>query len=356
MTLRHAQGNSLPCQRLVQPVLDWLAGHNLVQSMKGNGMDRQAVALASAHLRRGGLVVMPTETVYGLAADATNERAVANIFAAKGRPTFDPLIVHVADAEAAWQLAEVNADAQALAAALWPGPLTLVMPRRPGSVPDLVTSGLDTVAVRCPDHPLAQALLRECGLPLAAPSANLFGRMSPTRVEHIGDQFRDFAVQILDGGPCRVGLESTVVALCEVPIVLRPGGVTIEQLSAVLGVRPALADSAGRAQHLPAPAPGMLKSHYAPSKPLSLRLPGAAWPTGSDWGFCAYRGHDLPKDCAGSQVLSASGDDQEAAARLFTCLRALDASNAAQLCAELLPDEGLGLAINDRLRRAAGLG
>lgn len=307
---------------------------------------------AVAVIRRGGLVGMPTETVYGLAADALSPAAVLRIFAAKGRPRFDPLIVHIPDPDWAWQVAVPTPRAMKLAAACWPGPLTLVL-RRQGIVPDIVTSGLDTVGVRCPDHPLARDLMRICGTPLAAPSANPFGRISPTTAEHVREQLGPLVDIVLDGGPCRVGIESTVLLVDPKPLILRPGGLTHERLEAILGEPVAVAGRGERADHLPKQAPGMLASHYAPSKTLTLRTPGAPWPGDPTVGVLAWQqAPPLPV----VETLSPAGDLVEAATRLFACLRRLDASAATSLMAELVPDEGLGLGINDRLRRAAGLG
>lgn len=316
--------------------------------------DTNLVAAAAA-LRAGRLVGMPTETVYGLAANALDPAAVLRVFSAKGRPTFDPLIVHVADAAQAWTVAQPSPRAERLAAALWPGPLTLVLPRR-ANVPDVVTSGLDTVGVRCPAHPLALALIRAAGVPLAAPSANLFGRISPTTAAHVREQLGDAVAVVLDGGPCRVGIESTVLLPDPTPIILRPGGVTRERLEEILGEPVAVADRAVRAASLPQQAPGMLPSHYAPVKPLRLRASDEAWPTDPSIGVLAFTGQDLPLSLTRVEVLSRSGDLAEAAAGLFAALRRLDATPARSLVAELVPDHGLGLGINDRLRRAAGLG
>ncbi len=303
-------------------------------------------------IRRGGLVGMPTETVYGLAADALNPLAVAAIFAAKGRPRFDPLIVHIADPDWAWQIAVPSPRARRLAEACWPGPLTLVLPRLP-IVPDIVTSGLETVAVRCPDHLIARHLIRVCGTPLAAPSANPFGRISPTTAEHVREQLGALVDVILDGGPCRIGIESTVLLPDPLPTILRPGGLTREELEHVLGEPVAVAGRDQRAGHLPPQAPGMLASHYAPRKPLRLRAVSEPWPADPAVGILAFRdGPEAPL----VEILSPAGDPAEAATRLFACLRRLDASPARELLAELVPDAGLGLAINDRLRRAAGLG
>ena len=312
----------------------------------------QAMIAAVAAIRAGGLVGMPTETVYGLAADALNPAAVLKIFSAKGRPRFDPLIVHIPDPDWAWQIAVATPRAMKLAAACWPGPLTLVL-KRQSMVPDVVTSGLDTVGIRCPDHPLARELLRICGTPLAAPSANVFGRISPTTAEHVREQLGDLVDVILDGGPCRVGIESTVLLTDPYPLILRPGGLTRERIEEILGEPVAIAGRTERAGHLPRQAPGMLASHYAPRKPLTIRAPMAAWPMDSQVGVLAFRqAPDLPH----VEVLSPTGNLSEAATRLFACLRRLDASPATSLMAELLPEEGLGEGINDRLRRAAGLG
>ncbi len=309
------------------------------------------VAAAADAIRRGLLVGMPTETVYGLAANALDARAVLSVFEAKGRPRFDPLIVHCADVAMARTVAHFSPRAERLAA-LWPGPLTLVLPRLP-CIPDAVTAGLDSVAVRIPDHPLALALIRAAGVPLAAPSANRFGRISPTTATHVAEQLGEAVAGILDGGPCRIGVESTVLRPDPSPIVLRPGGVTREQLAQALGEPVALADRNARSAALPQEAPGMLASHYAPRAPLRLRAAGEAWP--ADAALLAFTGADLPSGAV-SAVLSRTGDLPEAAANLFALLRRLDATAPRAIVAELVPDSGLGEAINDRLRRAAGLG
>jgi L-threonylcarbamoyladenylate synthase len=306
---------------------------------------------ASAIIRAGGLVAMPTETVYGLAADALDERAVLGIFEAKGRPRFDPLIVHVADSETAWSLAQPTPRARHLAATCWPGPLTLVLPRR-ALVPDLVTSGLETVAIRVPDHPVALALLRACG-PLAAPSANRFGRISPTTSAHVREQFPDLALCVLEGGACRVGIESTVL-LTDPPLILRPGGLSRATLEDLLGERIALSSREQRAHAISQRSPGLLASHYAPRAPLALRV--GAWPRAAGLAYLSFRGDDLPEPGRPCEVLSPSGDLSEAATRLFAALRRLDELGPRQIIAELAPEEGLGEGINDRLRRAAGLG
>lgn len=313
---------------------------------------------AARHLHQGGLVVMPTETVYGLAANAGDAAAVAQVFAAKGRPVFDPLIVHIADAAAAWRVAVPNPQAEALAAAFWPGPLTLVLPRRPGVIADLVNSGLDTVAVRCPQHPLALELLRLSDLPLAAPSANLFGRISPTTIEHVADQFAEHGALLLDGGPCRVGIESTVLTWIPHPVILRPGGISAEALAPYLGGPPPVLVKPPQGAIV---APGLLASHYAPRKSLHWIPENQPWPAGAQWGVLAF-GSDAPPlypqvgGVGAVENLSPESDLVAAASRLFAAMRRLDAGPAQQLIARPLPAHGLGVAINDRLRRAAGLG
>jgi len=313
------------------------------------------LSAAAAALRSGQLVGMPTETVYGLAADATDPAAVLRIFQAKGRPTFDPLIVHVADTAQAWTVAEPSPRALRLAAACWPGALTLVLPRR-ATIPDVVTSGLETVGVRCPDNPLALALIRAAGRPLAAPSANLFGRISPTTAQHVQEQLGAAIAGVLDGGPCRIGIESTVLLPDPAPLILRPGGVTRERLEEILGEPVAVAGRSDRAAHLPQQAPGMLASHYAPRIPLRLRAAGEAWPHAREVAVLAFTGADLPAGIGPAEILSATGDLAQAATTLFASLRRLDASGASSIVAELVPEHGLGQGINDRLRRAAGLG
>jgi L-threonylcarbamoyladenylate synthase len=314
------------------------------------------VDAAAAVIRRGGVVAMPTETVYGLAADATGVAAVARIFELKGRPAFDPLIVHVEDAARAMAVAEVDAGAARLMEVFWPGPLTLVLPRR-AIIPDLVTSGLPTVGVRCPDHPLARRLIAACDRPLAAPSANRFGRLSPTTAAHVRRQFSADEVPILDGGPCRIGVESTVVVVgAHGAVVLRPGAIALDDLAAALGRPVRLGDTSDRVAALPRQAPGLLRQHYAPLTPLRLRDPDAPWPVARDCGRLAFTGADLPPEGGATEILSPSGDLAEAANRLFAALSRLDAVGNREIVAELVPATGIGMAINDRLCRAAGLG
>lgn len=303
----------------------------------------QAIARAAELLRAGRLVAFPTETVYGLGGDATSEQAVALIFAAKSRPRFNPLIVHVPGFAEAETLAAFDERARALAARFWPGPLSLVLPRRATSGLSLLASaGLDTVALRAPVHPVAQTLLRAAGKPIAAPSANRSGRVSATAAAHVEGELGNRVALILDAGPCPIGVESTVLDLTgETPMLLRPGGVPIEDLAAFLG--PIATAATG-----PARSPGMLASHYAPSLPLRLDArtaqPGEA--------LLAF-GPEAPLGFHKVLWLSRAGDLAEAAANLFAMLRALDRPDLAGIAVMPIPEEGLGRAINDRLRRAA---
>jgi L-threonylcarbamoyladenylate synthase len=303
----------------------------------------ETIARAAALLRDGRLVGFPTETVYGLGGDATSERAVAAIFAAKRRPRFNPLIVHVPGLAEAEALAVFDARARTLAAHFWPGPLSLVLARRTDSRLSLLASaGLDTVAIRAPAHPIAQALLRAAERSVAAPSANRSGRLSPTEAGHVAEELGDAVALILDGGRCPVGLESTVIDLTgAMPVLLRPGGVTGEALAALLG--PIRRPSAAAIK-----SPGMLASHYAPTLPLRYDAaearPGEA--------LLAF-GPEPPPGFAEVWWLSRSGDLTEAAANLFAMLRRLDRPPFSGIAVMPIPKHGLGRAINDRLRRAA---
>lgn len=303
------------------------------------------IAEAARLIRDGELVAFPTETVYGLGADATNERAVAKIFEAKGRPHFNPLISHVLDAAEAQRFVRWNDTAEKLAARFWPGPLTLVLPRGVNSpIALLATAGLDTVAIRAPAHPMAQALIHASGRPIAAPSANRSGAVSPTLASHVAQSLGDRVKLILDGGPCTVGLESTVLDLTTAtPTLLRPGGATREEIETVIGpVALSNAIPNGDAAHK---SPGQLASHYAPSRPV--RLEAVAAEAGEALlGF----GPNAP---AAMLNLSKTGDLAEAAANLFAHLRALDSPGVTRIAVMPIPQTGLGLAINDRLRRAA---
>jgi L-threonylcarbamoyladenylate synthase len=307
---------------------------------------REAIDAAGAALRGGALVAFPTETVYGLGADACNGRAVAAIFAAKGRPRFNPLIAHVPDTDAAGRLGCLTDSGWRLAAAFWPGPLTLVMAKQPACpVADLATAGLDTIALRVPAHPIAQALLRAADRPIAAPSANRSGHVSPTTAAHVQADLGSSIAVILDGGPAPIGLESTVVdATGEDPVILRLGGLARDSIARVLGRRIALAQGEpGK----PA-SPGMLARHYAPAARLRLDVREVH---GGE-ALLAFGPH-VPAHGGAAVNLSASGDLVEAAANLFSALRALDAAGAAAIAVMPIPREGLGEAINDRLRRAA---
>ena len=335
----------------------------------------ESIAEAAAILSRGGLVAFPTETVYGLGGDAFNPEALARIFQAKGRPRFDPLIVHIADPETLGQVADLSPlDAAAreklslLTRNLWPGPLTLVLPKR-RAVPDLATSGLPTVAVRLPAHETARRLIALSTGAIAAPSANPFGYLSPTLAEHVTETLGDKIDLVLDGGPSRVGLESTVLDLCgERPTILRPGGTPREAIEALIGpvhTGPGTDDR----QTDGLPSPGMMKSHYAPRSPLAvhdgesiLALPQSGASPKGETAFLFFDGATRdawlsrhPEGKARVAVLSQGGDAVEAAARLFQALHELDRLNPGLIHAQLAPDHGLGQAINDRLRRAGNL-
>ncbi len=305
-----------------------------------------AVATAAACLRRGGLVAMPTETVYGLAADATSDKAVAGVFAAKGRPAFNPLIAHVLDVEQAKRFAAFSKQAEILAEAFWPGPLTLVLPVGPGcAVSLLARAGADTVALRAPAHETARALIEAVGAPLAAPSANRSGRVSPTTAAHVLADLDGRIDWILDGGACRYGLESTIVACLDAgPALLRPGAIARDAIEARIGAR------LGPAPLARAPiAPGRLKSHYAPRAHLRLEASDVATTEAAlDFGGALSGRPSMAR-----LDLSPSGDLVEAASNLFAHLRALDESGALTIAVAPVPDRGLGAAINDRLARAA---
>ncbi len=315
------------------------------------------IDLIAEALRQGKLAAIPTETVYGLAGNALDVNAVAAIFEAKQRPSFDPLIMHLASAEAVSDyVTDFPAPLRALADAIWPGPLTLLLPRR-ALVPDLVTSGLERVAVRVPGHPLALGLLQSLDFPLAAPSANPFGYISPTLAEHVQAQLGDRIPLILDGGACSVGIESTIVGMEEgmgdsEPCVYRLGGLSVSEIENIIGPVTVKAHSSSQ----PA-APGSLEQHYAPGTAFLLDDTGTLAERLQQQGkyIAALRFQAaLPAiDATAQRVLSLKGDLREAAARLFAAMRELDALGADTIVAEPLPEEGLGLAINDRLRRAA---
>jgi L-threonylcarbamoyladenylate synthase len=306
--------------------------------------DSAAVTAAAVCLGAGGLVAFPTETVYGLGADARNGGAVARLYAAKGRPSFNPLIAHVADGDAARKLGGFNSDAERLAAAFWPGPLTLVLPRQPDCpVSELALAGLDSVAVRMPAHPIARALLTAFGAPVVAPSANRSGHVSPTQAAPVLADLRGRIDLVLDGGPCTVGLESTIVACLDTPTLLRSGGTARVEIERVLG-RPLAAAAPNEGAPV---APGMLGSHYAPK--ARLRLDAEA-PRGGE-ALLAFG--PAPAIAGLTRNLSPRGDLVEAATNLFSHLRALDAAGAKIIAVMPVPRDGLGEAINDRLARAA---
>lgn len=300
----------------------------------------EGIAEAARILRGGGLVAVPTETVYGLAARADRDESVAAIYRAKGRPSFNPLIVHVADVESARTLAEFDERAQRLAEAFWPGPLTMVLPLRGGAtIAPAVTAGLSTLALRCPAHPAMRALIAELGLPLAAPSANRSGGVSPTSAAHVVASLGERIDAVIDAGPCQAGLESTIVALRADGCwqLLRPGPIAETALAAVLGRAPVAVTSRQ------IEAPGQLASHYAPGKPVRLDA-AAARPDEFHIGFGAV---------AGDATLSASGDLVEAASRLYALLHQGAADARPCIAVAPIPEDGIGKAINDRLRRAA---
>lgn len=313
----------------------------------------ESIRLAAETIRMGGLVAFPTETVYGLGCDALNPDAAAKVFEAKQRPQFDPLIVHIADRR---QLDNVvralTTTARRLIDQFWPGPLTLVLPKQP-TIPDLVTSGLDTVAVRMPNHPVAHALIREAGTPIAAPSANPFGYVSPTTAQHVADGLGNAIDLILDGGPCPVGVESTIVSLIGPQAeLLRPGSITLEQLSAVIG--PLSRSSSVVDQPT---APGQLARHYATQTPVTILTSAKTRPTPANnerAGLLSFSEASAADErFAAVEVLSTTGDLREAARHLFAALRRLDAQGLDRIYVESCQEEGLGMAIMDRLRRCA---
>lgn len=302
--------------------------------------DAAGIAEAAALLAAGGIAAIPTETVYGLAADAANGEAIAAVYAAKGRPAFNPLIVHVADRAMAGRYARFGPLAEQLAAAFWPGPLTLVLSLLPDApVASLVTAGLDTIAIRVPAHAAMQGVVRALDRGVAAPSANASGRLSPTRAVHVLESLSGRVPLVLDAGPCAAGLESSIVAMADDSVrLLRQGAVPAEAIAEVIGAPVALAKD-----DAPVAAPGMLLSHYAPRLPIRLNAQTAA----TDEFHIGFG------PIVGDASLSADGDLGEAAARLFDLLHRADASGRRAIAVAPVPSEGLGAAINDRLRRAA---
>ena len=313
--------------------------------------DNKAIYRAAEIIKGGGIVAFPTETVYGLGADAFNPLAVARVFEVKRRPYFDPLIVHVAHPSDVEELVkEIPSNAKKLVEKFWPGPLTVVLLKEE-DIPDIVTAGLPTVAIRMPNHPMALSLIKESKCPIAAPSANPFGYLSPTTAEHVRDQLGDQVDLILDGGPCPVGIESTILSFLEErPRLLRPGGVSLEEIESVIGkveISPIEDDKPS--------APGMLPRHYAPRTPIILN-----WNEkyldhykGKNIGLLAFQDPKNYLKFQSIEVLSKKGDIREAAANLFAAIRRLDALNLDLIVAEPIPEIGLGRAIMDRLRRAS---
>jgi L-threonylcarbamoyladenylate synthase len=314
--------------------------------MAQTGTDLKA---AKDYLEAGNVVGIPTETVYGLAGNALNPDAVLAIFRVKNRPSFDPLIIHTDSIQKIEQyVSSIPSAARILAEACWPGPLTLLLPKRE-LIPDLVTAGLSSVAVRIPDHPLTLCLLQSLDFPLAAPSANPFGYISPTTAAHVADQLGDQVPYILDGGPARVGLESTIIGFDEaMPTIYRFGGMTLQTIEALIGPVNIRTHSSSNPQ-----APGMLSSHYAPRKPLILLQPGTSPPPGARTAALAFREPFAGLADNHQLILSPTGELAEAAKNLFAHLRSLDALDVDIIYAEPLPNHGLGQAMNDRLRRAS---
>lgn len=317
------------------------------------------IAQAAERLRGGGLVALPTETVYGLGADATNDRAVASIFEAKGRPTFNPVIVHVSNRAQAEQIVNFNVKARLLAELFWPGPLTMILPRRVDcNISLLCSAGLPTLAVRCPSHPVARQLIDALGRPIAAPSANASGSLSPTTPQHVAQSLGDKAGMILAGGKAQVGLESTVIDLSgDVPTLLRPGGVTLDELQMHLGDVHVETEAVSENPK----SPGQLLKHYAPNTPLRLNAvdvrEGEALLAFGNLRFMGMQGGGFAKQKLPSDWLmnlSDTGDLNEAAANVFSMLHTLDGCGAQGIAVMNIPDTGLGVAINDRLKRAAG--
>ncbi len=313
--------------------------------------DLQAIHRAAEIIKKGGIVAFPTETVYGLGADAFKALAVARIFEVKGRPYFDPLIVHVASPDDVAKLVkEIPSNAEKLTERFWPGPLTVVL-LKGKNIPDIVTAGLPTVAVRMPNHPIALSVIKESGCPIAAPSANPFGYLSPTTAEHVREQLGDQVDLILDGGPCPVGVESTIVSFLEGKSkLLRPGGVPLEEIESIIG-RVEVSPTEDKPS-----APGMLPRHYAPRTPIVLdwNEKNIEFHKNKNVGLLAFREKEKHLKFSHVEVLSKKGDMREAAANLFTAIRRLDALNLDLIVAEPIPEIGLGRAIMDRLRRASG--
>ncbi len=329
----------------IKSAADWILARGQSRDMK---QQSAAIRQAAEVICRGGLVAFPTETVYGLGAHALDVKAVARIYEVKRRPQFDPLIVHIAEYQQAEQLvAEFPQEARRLTDFFWPGPLTVILPKSK-SVPDLVTAGMPTVAIRMPSHPMALALMKDAQCPVAAPSANLFGTISSTCAEHVHRQLGGYIDFILDGGPCSVGIESTIVSFAGPhPVVLRPGGIAVEQIEAVIGP----VEVASRSDHRPL-SPGRLKRHYAPRTPLQLVYAVTRPPQGMQVGLLSPGPIDQ-EGFAAVEILSPAGSLAEAAANLFAAMRRLDEAGLDLIIASEVPNQGVGRAINDRLYRAS---
>lgn len=310
---------------------------------------KTAIASAARILVDGGIVAFPTETVYGLGANAFDATAAARVFDVKNRPAIDPLIVHVATLDQVMVCTTEFPDmARRLAEAFWPGPLTLVL-RKTQNIPDLITAGLPTVALRMPNHPVPLELIQQAKIPIAAPSANPFGALSPTTAKHVENHLGQQVDAILDGGPCTVGVESTIVSLIrEKPVLLRPGGTSTEDIEKITGP---LQRPGTKTQNTPS-APGQLPSHYAPNTPLFLVPPGTSMSPGRT-GLLAFTSSPGDEAYSTTEILSPTGDFREAAANLFAALHRLDSKSLDAIVARPFPERGLGAAINDRLRRAA---
>lgn len=310
------------------------------------------ISAAGATLRQGGLVAFPTETVYGLGANALDAEAVARVFELKGRPRFDPLIAHIADPQQLTDLAKtIPKQAIELVEQFWPGPLSLVLEKQP-QVPDIVTAGLSSVAVRCPGHDVARQLIRAAGVPVAAPSANRFGMVSPTTAAHVSEQFGDQLPIVLDGGPCRIGVESTVVSFVDStdgrPTLLRPGGIPREEIEDLIGTIGTRLHEESQPQ-----SPGQLTRHYSPATPLVLSADREPSDSQSKVGLLSLGPADSDVGFTATEVLSPQGCLREAAVNLFAAMRRLDALDLDLIIARPVPELDLGLAIMDRLRRAA---
>jgi L-threonylcarbamoyladenylate synthase len=316
--------------------------------------DHQAIRQAAEIIKKGGLVAFPTETVYGLGADAFNPIAVVRIFEVKKRPHFDPLIVHVAgQGDLDRLVVEIPSQAKSLMEEFWPGPLTIVLLKRE-NVPDIVTSGLPTVGVRMPRHPMIMSLIEHAGTPIVGPSANPFGYLSPTTAEHVREQLGDQIDFILDGGPCEVGVESTIISFSETrPRLLRPGGVPLEEIESIIGTVEVSSLLDGKPS-----APGMLSRHYAPRTPIVLDWKNMDFDSNMNKkiGFLAFQEPQKGLKFRHIEVLSKRGDFREAAANLFAAIRRLDQLDLDLILAETIPEVGLGRAIMDRLRRASAKG